>query len=320
MTEKREHPKVKSNLHPRSKHRGRYDFPALTQSSPELKAFVKENKYGDESIDFFDPRAVKMLNTAILKHFYKLEFWEIPKGYLCPPIPGRADYLHYMADLLAEANKKEIPKGEKVKVLDIGVGANCIYPILGNVTYGWSFIGTDVDKIALGSAKRIVKKNDFLKEKVEIRPQPNENDILRGVIQKGEVIDLVICNPPFHGSAKEAREATQRKLRNLKGKIPVKAVRNFGGKNQELWCEGGEKGFIEKMIRESTGFSTSCLWFSSLVSKKSSLKVARKIFKKIEKVEFKVIEMGTGNKITRILVWSFLNKEQRAVWFKDRFS
>jgi len=97
LPKKKEHPKEKSRLHPRNKHRERYDFKLLIESSPELAQFVKMNIYNDESIDFFNPDAVKALNKALLKYFYDIENWDIPEGYLCPPIPGRADYIHHIA-------------------------------------------------------------------------------------------------------------------------------------------------------------------------------------------------------------------------------
>ncbi|MDB5235896.1 MAG: rRNA methyltransferase, partial [Hymenobacter sp.] len=54
----------KDGLHPRNRHRARYDFPQLVQASPELRAFMQVNKFGDESIDFANPAAVKTLNRA----------------------------------------------------------------------------------------------------------------------------------------------------------------------------------------------------------------------------------------------------------------
>ena len=108
--QKREPPAEKSKLHPRTKHRGRYDFTKLIVGCPELAEFVKPNNYGDESVDFSDPQAVKTLNKALLKFFYDVSFWEIPSNYLCPPIPGRADYIHYVADLLATGNGGEIAR------------------------------------------------------------------------------------------------------------------------------------------------------------------------------------------------------------------
>ena len=121
MIVKRVHPKEKLILHPRNKHRERYNFKLLIKTCPELKPFVFINKFDDESIDFFNPEAVKILNKALLKQYYNIDYWDVPKGYLCPPIPGRADYIHYIADLLGESNNGKIPTGKKLKVLDIGV-------------------------------------------------------------------------------------------------------------------------------------------------------------------------------------------------------
>ena len=126
VEKKKTFPQQKSGLHPRNRHRSRYDFPALIASCPALAPFVKPNAWGDVSVDFADPAAVKMLNRALLQHFYGIEHWDIPADYLCPPIPGRADYLHHLADLLATSNGGEIPRGKGVAILDVGVGANCI--------------------------------------------------------------------------------------------------------------------------------------------------------------------------------------------------
>ena len=98
-------------FHPRNKHQSSYDFPALIAALPELKEYVRPNKYGNQSIDFFDPKAVKSLNKALLIHQYGLIDWDIPEGQLCPPVPGRADYLHFAADLLGRANKGKAPQG-----------------------------------------------------------------------------------------------------------------------------------------------------------------------------------------------------------------
>jgi len=188
-------PKEKSRLHSRNKHRERYDFKQLVDSSPELAEFVALNKYGDQSIDFSNAVAVKSLNKALLKYFYNIDFWDIPPNYLCPPIPGRADYIHHIADLLCSNNYGIIPTGDKIKCLDIGVGANCVYPIIGRKEYNWSFIGSDTDPLAINSANRIVDSNPILKGKVELKLQNNPQDFFYGIIQKDDQIDFSICNP-----------------------------------------------------------------------------------------------------------------------------
>jgi len=316
---KKEHPKEKFRLHPRNKHRERYDFKKLVVSCPDLAQFVKLNIYDDESIDFFNPEAVRMLNYALLKHFYNIDDWNIPADYLCPPIPGRADYIHYMADLLGSSNYGNIPTGSKVKCLDIGVGANCVYPIIGVSEYDWLFVGSDIDPVAIESASRIVSSNSSLKGKIELRRQDNPNDIFYGIIRPDEIFDLSVCNPPFHASAEEAQAASVLKLTKLKGKKQIKPILNFGGKNSELWCEGGETKFIKEMIRESRRFSTSCLWFSSVISKQSHLKNAHELLKDANAVRIETIPMGQGNKSSRILAWSFITQKQREEWTNVRW-
>ena len=150
---------VKLSLHPRNKHRQRYDFDALITTNPALAPFVVINSYGDWSIDFANPKAVLALNTALLHHFYKIDHWRIPANYLCPSIPSRADYVHNLADLLAVANRGIIPQLSSIHVLDIGVGANMIYPLIGQREYGWRFVGVDCDTIALNNAQQIVNAN-----------------------------------------------------------------------------------------------------------------------------------------------------------------
>ena len=323
LNHKREHPIEKSAFHPRNRHRARYDFTKLIASSPALGQFVRLNEYQDESIDFFNPEAVKALNKALLKHYYDLNYWDIPKGYLCPPIPGRADYIHYIADLLKSSNarygEKKIPSTSKIKCLDIGVGANCVYPIIGNKEYGWSFIGSDIDSVSIEAASKIVELNPTLKGQVELRLQQNPKDIFRGIIQPDERIDLSICNPPFHASLADAQAGTLRKLRNLKQKIVTKAVLNFGGQNNELWCPGGEEKFIRNMIAQSKDFSSSCFWFSTLISKQTTIKQAYNALKIAGAVAVETIAMSQGNKVSRIVAWTFLNKEQQQEWVKSRW-
>ena len=319
LTEKREHPKEKTKLHLRNKHRERYDFGLLTKTCPDLAQYVKLNVYNDESIDFADPNAVKMLNKALLKHYYDIDNWDIPENYLCPPIPGRADYIHHASDLLGSKNFGKIPVGDKIKCFDIGVGANCVYPIIGNKEYGWSFIGSDIDTTAIASANKIIESNPFLKDKIEIRFQHQPNDIFFGVIKKDELIDLSICNPPFHSSLAEAKEGTLRKLNNLNTEKITKPVLNFGGQNCELWCKGGEEKFIRDMIRQSKLYAASCFWFSTIVSKQKHLKNIYEALQTAEAVEVKTIPMGQGTKSSRIIAWTFLSPEQQRNWADTRW-
>jgi len=320
LNKKREHPTIKTALHSRNRHRERYDFNQLIKSCSELAQFVKLNVYHDESIDFFDPEAVKMLNRALLKHYYDIDFWDIPPNYLCPPIPGRADYIHYAADLLSGVNNGKIPVGNQIKCLDIGVGANCVYPIIGKKEYGWSFVGSDIDPVSIESAAKIVESNTTLKKDVELRWQVHPRDIFNGIICSDDRFDLTVCNPPFHASLAAAQSGTLRKLNNLNSKKIDHPRLNFGGQNHELWCKGGEELFVHDMIGQSKQFATSCYWYSTLISKESNLKGVYEALKKVDAVEVRTIPMGQGNKISRIVAWTFLTQEQQKVWIKKRWT
>jgi len=296
---------LKNNLHSRNLHRNRYDFAQLTADCPQLKKYVFVNKYGNESIDFANAAAVKNLNKALLASFYNIT-WDIPSGYLCPPIPGRADYIHNIADLLAKSNEGVIPRGKTVRGLDIGVGASCIYPLLGHQIYGWNFVGSDIDKNSLQNAKKILEKNAFLKDSIQVRLQKNVKNIFSGIIQAHDHFDFTVCNPPFHCSKKEAIEGNLRKNRNLH--IVTKGTNlNFGGHVSELWCDGGELLFIKTMIKESVKFSSHCYWFTTLVSKKENLASIYTELKKIHVAQMHTVTMGQGHKISRFVAWSFVS-------------
>ncbi|MCF6351746.1 MAG: 23S rRNA (adenine(1618)-N(6))-methyltransferase RlmF [Cyclobacteriaceae bacterium] len=310
---------IKTRLHPRNKHNTRYNFKELINSYPALSPFIKLNTYNDESIDFSDADAVKALNSALLKQFYSIDYWDIPKGYLCPPIPGRADYIHHIADALAHKNKGRIPKGPNIKCLDIGVGANCVYPIIGSKEYGWSFIGSDTDPASIKAANNIINTNEILKLRVSIRLQESKKDFFYGVISKEEKVDITICNPPFHASAEEATASTKRKLNNLTHKKNEPIVRNFGGTNAELWCDGGERKFVLDMIRESKKFAKSVFMFSTLLSKQSNVKAIQMALKEADARSVKTISMGQGNKSSRIIVWSFLSATEQMDWVSERW-
>jgi 23S rRNA (adenine1618-N6)-methyltransferase len=313
---------IKTELHPNNKHRNPYDFDALILANPLLSNHVIVNKYGNQSINFFDNEAVKQLNKSLLHKYYNIQYWELPQPYLVPPIPGRADYIHHVAQMMEDNNadlkNKKMPSGENISCLDIGVGANCIYPIVGVSEYGWSFVGTDIDKKAIDVAQKIVDLNPNLKNKVELRLQENPKNIFDGIIRSEEKFDLTICNPPFFSSAKEAAEANMRKNRNLKNMVN-KPELNFAGKSNELWCEGGEDEFLANMIQQSRRYGNKCYWFTTLVSNESHLQNAYRALRKTKVAEVITLPMSQGNKSSRVLAWTFLNQNQQKTWIGARW-
>ncbi|UJF18327.1 23S rRNA (adenine(1618)-N(6))-methyltransferase RlmF [Vibrio sp. SS-MA-C1-2] len=296
-------------LHPNNRHHGRYDLPLLVKKEPQLANYLKLSPTGNQTIDFSEPEAVKLLNKAILAADYKIKFWDIPVGYLCPPIPGRADYIHRLASLINPEGVKQ-----KITALDIGTGASCIYPIIGTTEYNWHWVATDIDPISIKTAQFIVKSNKPLNNKIECRLQTNAKQIFNGIIKKGDKFDVTVCNPPFHKSLADATKGTQRKIdnlsanRNKKGLTETKkstSQLNFGGQKAELWCDGGEEAFIINMAKESRDYGSQCRWFSTLISKKENVKQLETQLKRLKVTQIHHEEMKQGNKVTRFVAWSF---------------
>jgi 23S rRNA (adenine1618-N6)-methyltransferase len=287
----------KGELHPNNPHKGKYNFSILSEKLPELRSFIKKNPIGEDTIDFSDNEAVICLNKALIKTYYNIDNWDIPAGFLCPPIPGRADYIHYIAELLS--------KKENINVLDIGTGANCIYPIIGSQTYGWNFTASDIDPKSIENAQKIIDVNPNLKDKVKLKLQEDKNHIFTGIIDSSDKFDLTMCNPPFHSSLEEALKANKRKVDNLnKGNKNIKKGLNFGGQKAELWCPGGERLFLKKMAKESVIFAKQVFYFTSLVSNKDNIKPTIKVLEKLG-AKCKILEMSQGQKVSRVLAWTF---------------
>ncbi|SCX88191.1 23S rRNA (adenine1618-N6)-methyltransferase [Nonlabens sp. Hel1_33_55] len=275
-------------MHLRNVHRYGYDFVKLAESHPALEPHFTKTLDGATTIDFSKPESILEFNTALLKHHYNIKYWKLPAGSLYPPIPGRADYIHHISDLIG--------KGEKTG-LDIGCGASAIYPILGNAIYNYKMVGCDVDETSIAHAKDNTLKNP----EIEIRHQVNRSNILQGIIKDGEKFDFVMCNPPFYASAEEAEKENLKKQRKLG---TSEESRNFAGMSHELWCNGGEALFVKRLIKESADFKEQVGWFTSLLSRKRNVPKLEKLAKKL-KAEVQVITMQTGNKESRILAWRF---------------
>lgn len=297
-------------MHKNSLHTNSYDFELLTKNHEALKSHVFVNDYQNQTIDFSNPEAVKALNTALLYTHYDVKFWEFPDKNLCPPIPSRADYIHHLADLLRRSHLES-----DVKVLDIGVGASCIYPILGNSIYNWSFVGSDIDEKSLQIAQKIIDKNN-LENVIELRHQRDYQHILKGILNPSDKFTASVCNPPFFKSQADALDATKTKLKGL-GNKSDKVIRNFSGTPKELCYAGGEKAFLHNYLYESSQFPKQCYWFTSLVSNVSHVRSMEASLKKLGATEFRVLDMIQGNKVSRVVAWSFLTEKEQNNWIKN---
>ena len=280
-------------MHPKNPFNQDYNFDDLIAQHPPLKPFVFENEYGNKTIKFANREAVTALNTALLKEHYGITYYSIPENNLCPPVPGRLDYLLHVADLVEK---------EDIHLLDIGTGANLIYPILANRHFNWKSTASEVNLDSLKNAQEIIAKNETLKD-VELRHQQFKNNILEHLINAEDNFDVVVCNPPFFKNRTDAEKSNLRKFENLQ--LTEANTQNFGGLSNELWYKGGEEAFIKKMAEESVQFKDQVQWFTAIVSQKENLKNIKRAINKTKPTEVRIVEMEQGNKLSRFIAWTF---------------
>ena len=290
-------------MHAKNPYAERYDLKRLANAHFPLKKYIVLNPSDQQTIDFTDSDAVYELNKAMLLADYKLDDYNLPKGYLIPPVPGRLEYLLHLRNFISE--KFKVDKLAQLRGLDVGAGANGIYCILGVQHFNWSMIGAESDAVAVELIIENIQLTNTLKDKIKIRHQENKSFLFKNIIQPKEQFDFSVCNPPFHSSKDEAIKRSLKKHSNLGSPSDRNThLLNFEGQANELWCNGGEALFIKRLIKESLGFKSQVKVFSSLVSKADSLAAIEKHLKKV-KANHQIIPMDLGNKKSRIVVWWF---------------
>ena len=282
-------------MHPKNRHLNGYDLIRLTKVYPPLKKYIVTNQFAKESLDFKQAGVVKALNTALLKADYNISYWDFPISHLCPPIPGRADYLLYLNELLIQHGLDQSP----IKILDIGTGATLIYPLLGCRLFNWQFKASDINPEALQNAQNIIAQN-HLQNCIHLMRQNNRTQLLKGIILPDEKFSASICNPPFFDSPTQALKTRHRKQKNLKIKDT-----GFKGLAKELWTPGGELQFVKKYINESQNYKHQIKLFSSLISSQKNLAQLIRYIKRAKIFKYEVIKMTQGHKQSHILVWYF---------------
>ncbi|KAB2602424.1 methyltransferase-like protein 16 [Pyrus ussuriensis x Pyrus communis] len=228
--------------------------------------------------------------------------------FLCPTVPNRSNYIHWIEDLLSSDIIVKTPSnGDKVRGFDIGTGANCIYPLLGASLLGWSFVGSDMSDVALEWAEIFFRDNSNISERIEIRKiesgketlpvEGSHNGMLVSTERKIELTQIVwlrmvefdfcMCNPPFFKTMEEA------------GLNPKTAC---GGTTTEMVCPGGERAFITRIIEDSFTLKHTFQWYTSMVGRKLNIKIPTSklwevgvtMVKTTELVQSQKSQMGAG--------------------------
>ena len=176
-------------MHAQNPYSDRYDLKRLATFNPELKEHIVSNPSNEDTIDFSDSASVYELNKAMLLADFNLDTYELPMGYLIPPVPGRLEYLLHIREFLSEQFK--IDGNTKLRGLDVGSGANGIYCILGTQHFNWNMVGSECDSNAVKIAKANVNSTKSLKNKIDIRHQENKSFLFKNVIQPSEQLSLI---------------------------------------------------------------------------------------------------------------------------------
>ncbi|KAI1491297.1 hypothetical protein F5X96DRAFT_486255 [Biscogniauxia mediterranea] len=271
------------------------DFRQLAQQDPDFGAVLKRGSL----LDFNDPVSVMQLTKTLLKLDFGIQI-DLPMDRLCPPVPNRHNYILWLKALLdssAPSYSDRYDPTRRVKGLDIGTGASLIYPLLGCAQRPWSFIATDVDPKSLSYARKNAELNSY-QTRIRIVDR-GITDLLVPLDELGEdTIDFVMVNPPFYACEVELQDLARQKLRP-----PNSACT---GAPVEMVCEGGEVGFVKRIIDESLVLRERVQWYTSMLGKQSSLDALVDTLKKNGITNYAVAAFIQGNRTRRWAVgWSF---------------
>ena len=271
------------------------DFLLLIKEFPELKKYIlKQDKDKKEEIAFdWSNNDLSLLMTkSILNYYFNIKYYHIPKGYLIPPIPSRLNYLNLIKSLLTSKYNGNIIND--IIGIDIGTGANIIYPILGNSLFKWKFICTEINDEAYNNAKIILQKNN-LEQNITLIKQKNKNNIFLGILNQENKYSFSICNPPYYDYETEIKLDDKKRDNEF----------NF----DEVYYKQGEFGFFKRYFEESICYKKNIFLFSILIGKKSNSEF---IYDKINSYNNIIKLCGlkkimTGNNVRYIIYWSFNN-------------
>jgi 23S rRNA (adenine1618-N6)-methyltransferase len=321
-------------MHPRNRYRDHpLNITELAKSYPPLQSFLHPTKE-DPNILIFDAKQKGSIYELVKAQFridFGIENWcGVPEGYLIPSVTRSLNYLHFMEDLVQEVHDKSLLlgfrakhvredgdpvkrqrdiddiEGEKessqpdreisttVEGIDIGVGASCVFPILGcALNANWKFVGIDVDKTALEWARENASVSGF-SDRINIveAPAGSAPKLVECLQRNGlsqKKYGFVMCNPPFFDSPPDILEERQ-----------------FGGTTLERSCPGGEVAFVSGLIDESVQLKQTIIWFTTMLGIKESLtSILSRLHHEASAETIRTYRLEQGHKFRWVVAWSF---------------
>ncbi|KAI8319012.1 S-adenosyl-L-methionine dependent methyltransferase, partial [Martensiomyces pterosporus] len=276
----------------------------LASQCPDLSKYLIAQSPTRSTIDFRDPAAVRSLNRALLKAFFGLTV-HLPSDSLCPSVPNRLNYVQWIAENIT-AEFAHSP----IWGVDIGTGASCVYPLLGvRVMPQCRFVATDINECSIQAAKQNVESNGldarirvYLNKNRETKLPLDDPEFPLPALADGqgagqETVAFCMCNPPFYESEEE-----RKRLGDMKAGAPSLQT---GGKNDELYTEGGEAGFLKGLLAESKVLRERVRWYTTMVGKKSTLAVLKAELNAMGVARTKEGKLLQGRTTRWVIAWSF---------------
>ncbi|KAF4716841.1 hypothetical protein FOZ62_021964, partial [Perkinsus olseni] len=93
-----------------------------------------------------------------------------------------------------------------VKGIDVGIGGNGIYSLLGSALYGWQMIGTEVSQESIDNVQSIIDNNKDIVN-ITIKKQEDKMKIFEGCIDLEDTYTFSMCNPPFYENDDNNKDA-----------------------------------------------------------------------------------------------------------------
>ena len=182
-------------MHPRNPYSAPIGIAELARQFPDVcDHVISRSANGHIVYDWNAPGATYAVTRALLKRDFALD-WQQPPQFLCPPVPGRLNYLLWVEDLVLQ----DAAAATSVCVADIGTGASAIFPLIGARRFGWSFIALDSSADALEHARANVDRN-CLQHLVSLRLVPHDGNIADALALHPSITHTM-CNPPFFSSS-----------------------------------------------------------------------------------------------------------------------
>jgi 23S rRNA (adenine1618-N6)-methyltransferase len=157
--------------------------------------------------------------------------------------------------------------------------------------------GSDIDTHSLDHAQRNINSNKF-NERIKLT-QTTPSDPLIPLDKLGvSRLDFVMCNPPFYSSEEDMSRAYYGK------ELPPSAV--CTGSTNEMICEGGDVGFVSRILSESLVLRERVQWYSSMLGRLVSAQQLVARLREHGITNFAVTNLKAGHKTRRWAVaWSF---------------